>query len=219
MTKNISEEELLLRKRARRRLLGAITLVIAAVVILPMIFDKPKQEQQYAVDIHIPSEAATREADSASINSGISSDELPVTDSAEAIDLIEQLPIESSDLSQKSEYFSDTMNGQNQIPIPRSKPQPDEIKNITDRIVEDNEVIATKSEFVVQLGAFSDHLKAKRQQQNVLSNGISAYTETRSIDNNEITRVRIGPFPTRNAAEDQLNKLKKLGLNGVVTVK
>ena len=39
MAKTVSEEEIQLRKRARRRLVGAIAMVIAAVVILPMVLD------------------------------------------------------------------------------------------------------------------------------------------------------------------------------------
>ena len=49
-----------------------------------------------------------------------------------------------------------------------------------------------------------------------MSNGFKAYTETLKIDNNEVTRVRIGPFMTRSAAENELKKLKKIGLDGVV---
>lgn len=74
----------------------------------------------------------------------------------------------------------------------------------------------TTKGFVVQLGAFSDQLKAKQQQANLASNGFKAYTETLKIDNNEVTRVRIGPFMGRSAAENELKKLKKIGLDGVV---
>ena len=55
MTKNISEEELLLRKRARRRLVGAIVLVLISVVVLPIIFDEPKSEnEKHEIAINLP---------------------------------------------------------------------------------------------------------------------------------------------------------------------
>lgn len=73
--------------------------------------------------------------------------------------------------------------------------------------------------FVIQLGAFSDVSKAKQQQQNLVANGIRAYTETIRVGNNEMTRVRIGPFATRDAAEAEHERLKKTGLSGVVTTK
>ncbi|SFP81186.1 DedD protein [Nitrosomonas cryotolerans] len=220
MTKNISEEELLLRKRARRRLLGAITLVIIAVIILPMIFDEPKQEQ-YEIDIRIPSEDMISD----STHLLLPTDELPIVDPYEEIDSIKRLPAESLDSPQGNKNFSEMLMEQEYaaIPIPGYKPLPDRnrtkipVKNKTEVVAKNKEVGSVASEFVVQLGAFSDHAKAKQQLQQLVFNGIRAYTETIKIDNNEITRVRIGPFPTRGIAESELVKLKKLGMDGVIT--
>jgi len=39
MARAISDEELQIKRRARRRLIGAIVLVIAIVVVLPMVLD------------------------------------------------------------------------------------------------------------------------------------------------------------------------------------
>jgi DedD protein len=90
--------------------------------------------------------------------------------------------------------------------------------------------------FVVQLGAFSDPAKARQQLQSLASKekDIKAYTETiktgkgtgaRGLDNrkeaedSEITRVRAGPFRTREEAEVVRERLRKLGFEGVVTDK
>jgi DedD protein len=35
-------------------------------------------------------------------------------------------------------------------------------------------------------------------------------------ENIKVTRVRVGPFSTREAAEKEQKKLKELGVNGVV---
>ncbi len=61
MAKTVSEEEIQLRKRARRRLVGSITLVIAAVVILPMVLDSKPEQRIEEIDIRIPSEDAVDE--------------------------------------------------------------------------------------------------------------------------------------------------------------
>ncbi|MEO8767748.1 MAG: SPOR domain-containing protein, partial [Nitrosospira sp.] len=61
MAKTVSEEEIQLRKRARRRLVGAVTLVIAAVVILPMVLDNKPEQRSQEIDIRIPSEDSTDE--------------------------------------------------------------------------------------------------------------------------------------------------------------
>ncbi len=71
----------------------------------------------------------------------------------------------------------------------------------------------------MQLGAFSDPVKARQQLQGLLQKGTKAYTETLKTDKGEVTRVRVGPFRTREEAEDARGKLKKSGLDGVVADK
>jgi DedD protein len=209
MNKNISEEELLLRKRARRRLVGAIVLVVAAVIILPMIFDEPKPESgQQEIAIHLPSDNVVRETPSLILPS----EELPNQDGYEDIDLAELMPTESAGASLDNQMLSDDVMKHIHVPIPGIKPQFETFETA----IENTPAVATKG-FVVQLGAFSDLSKAEQQQRNLMSNGIKAYTETIRVDNNQVTRVRIGPYSTRNTAEDELAKLKKLGLDGVVT--
>ncbi len=61
MAKTVSDEEIQLRKRARRRLVGAIALVVAAIVILPMLLDSKPEERSQEIDIHIPSEDSVEE--------------------------------------------------------------------------------------------------------------------------------------------------------------
>src|SRR5215218_1472269 len=55
MARPISDEELQLKKRARRRLVGAIVLVTAVAVILPMVLDSEPRPVTQNVDIQIPS--------------------------------------------------------------------------------------------------------------------------------------------------------------------
>ena len=46
--------------------------------------------------------------------------------------------------------------------------------------------------------------------------GVSTYTEILDTPDGKKTRVRAGPFPNREAAEKALDKLKKIGVSGVV---
>src|SRR6187549_3688981 len=55
MARPISDEELQLKKRARRRLVGAIVLVTAVAVVLPMVLDSEPKPVGQNVDIQIPS--------------------------------------------------------------------------------------------------------------------------------------------------------------------
>jgi len=226
MTKNISEEELLLRKRARRRLVGAIVLVLISVIVLPIIFDEPKSEnEKHEIAINLPAPSKS------SKNSFVPKAELAGQETFNGVDASPELQSKPKTTPQNIEDTIEVSGEQKRIPIPGIKPKidkhPIEVKNPNATNIAAATVTATTPTttlattdmtkgFVVQLGAFSDQLKAKQQQANLVSNGFKAYTETLKIDNNEVTRVRIGPFVTRNAAENELKKLKKIGLDGVV---
>jgi DedD protein len=45
-----------LKRRGRRRLVGAVALVLAAVIVLPMIFDPEPRRAEVAVNVRIPGE-------------------------------------------------------------------------------------------------------------------------------------------------------------------
>lgn len=243
MNKNISEEELLLRKRARRRLVGAIVLVLISVIVLPAIFDEPKPEnEKHEIAINLPATSKNAKDDSVSLPK----EESIARESLNVADAFPELQNKSKINPQNFEEIIETSGEQKRIPIPGIKPKIDRrpipieaksttVKNTVNTAnatdVTANVAAATAvgaavtapadmaKAFVVQLGAFADQSKAKQQQANLLSNGFKAYTETLKVDSNEITRVRIGPFMTRSAAENELKKLKKIGLDGVVAPK
>ena len=223
MTKNISEEELLLRKRARRRLVGAIILVLISITVLPIIFDEPKSENEkheIAINLPIPNQNDR--------NSFAPKAEPVGRESIHGVDALSESQSKPKCTPQNAEECIEVAGQQKRIPIPGIKPKidkhPIEVKNTAAANITAAVAVATPAitaadttkGFVVQLGAFSDQLKAKQQQENLASNGFKAYTETLKIDNNEVTRVRIGPFTARSAAENEIIKLKKIGLDGVV---
>ena len=204
MAKAVSEEEIQLRKRARRRLVGAVTLVIAAVVILPMVLDSKPEQRSQEIDIRIPPEDAAEE-----FTPGIP----PRTKTPAP----EKSPTDVHQETQKDSRPPIKPAQSPNEPVER----PVVAGTNADAKVESGAAKATTATgtFVVQLGAFSDPVKARQQQQNVASKGTKAYTETLKTEKGEITRVRAGPFPTREEAEVAREKLKKVGLDGVVTDK
>jgi DedD protein len=48
-----------LKRRGRRRLVGAMALVLAAVIVLPMVFDPEPKRPEVAVNVRIPGESET----------------------------------------------------------------------------------------------------------------------------------------------------------------
>lgn len=214
MVRDISEEEIQLRKRARRRLVGAIVLVVLSVVFLPMILDdEPKPEQQ-EIDILIPSEDLVDD----SYPWMMSEEDSKASEPTIQPDPGKPLPFSGQKYSEVDNVSSSRHGSGSSVPVPTRKPLLTQ-SAARDKAIKEAPEKKSEGTFVIQLGAFSDVAKARQQQQNLVANGVSAYTETIRIGNNEMTRVRIGPFATREVAEIEHERLKKIGLSGVVTSK
>ena len=197
MARTISDEQLQLKKRARRRLIGAITLVTLMVMLLPMLLDGEPKPVSQDINIQIQTQ-----------NSGsFASRVIPVpekTGTAEAA--VKPQQIETA-----------------VPPPPPPAPEPSAGKETAKTAQVKNEK-TPKAEnksgtYVVQLAAFAHKDNAKQLQQKLSANGIRSYTEILKTAHGEKTRVRAGPYESRDGAEKVLDQVKALGLNGVVTPK
>jgi DedD protein len=70
--------------------------------------------------------------------------------------------------------------------------------------------------FAVQVGAFKDEDKLKQARDKLAAAGIRHYIERRGTQSGELTRLRAGPFPTREAAEKALAAVRAASLDGQV---
>lgn len=73
-----------------------------------------------------------------------------------------------------------------------------------------------EGQYVVQVAALADADRAKALHRKVVNAGMKAYTEVVQTANGPVTRVRVGPYPSRQAAEKARTALKKLDLDGKV---
>ncbi len=78
---------------------------------------------------------------------------------------------------------------------------------------------ANGGQFVVLIGAFSNPANVKQLQTKIGELGIKVYTEPLDSPGGKKTRVRAGPFANRDAAEKALEKMKRIGVNGVVAAR
>lgn len=72
---------------------------------------------------------------------------------------------------------------------------------------------------MVLIGAFSNEANVANLRKKLGEQGIKVYTEALDSPQGKKTRVRAGPFPSREAAEKALDKMKRIGVSGVVTAK
>src|SRR5450631_4502525 len=70
--------------------------------------------------------------------------------------------------------------------------------------------------FAVQVGAFKDEEKLKQARGKLAAAGIRHYIERRDAQSGGLTRLRAGPFPTRDAADKALAAVRAASLDGQV---
>ena len=200
MAKPVSEEELQLKKRARRRLVGAIVLVAAVAALLPMVLDSEPKPTSQDINIQIPSPDA---------KGGFAAKVVPVpapagkaAPAAKAEAKVPAAPVAPAPDDQKELVVT---------PMPKPVPKPPEKAP--------EKATALKpgpGTFFIQVIALAEADKAKQVQQQIIDAGIRSYTEVVAAGNGKVTRVRAGPFATREEAERARAQLATVGLEGKV---
>jgi DedD protein len=194
MARTISDEELQLKRRARRRLIGAIVLVTAIVVVLPMVLDSEPKPVGREITVKIPS-----------------SDSSPFTGQ------IAPLPAQKSGKTAPAVPESAQETGQAEKPRPEKTAQPGKEPTKVRAKAQPKPAKPVGGKFVVQVVALADADRARQMQERIAGAGIKSYTEIVKTAKGDVTRVRAGPFATREAAEKAREQLKSLGMSGNIT--
>ncbi|MBK6975366.1 MAG: SPOR domain-containing protein [Sterolibacteriaceae bacterium] len=229
-----SENQLELKKRARRRLVGAVALALTAVIVLPMVMDHEPKPLTQDIQIRIPSQdakdvskpVANPAAAPADTKSKPSPEPAPAPDAPTAT----QKPAEpeTAGAAPPPPAKPDVK------PVPKPEPKPDvkpepkaeakdggktERQAMVEAILSGNEPPQPTGQFIVQLGAFGDPANVGKVRTRVKAAGFNSYAETVKGPKGKQTRVRAGPFASREAALQAAAKLKHAGLPGVVVPK
>ncbi len=231
MAKSISEEELQLRKRARRRLIGAIALVTMVAVFLPMALDHEPKPVNQDITIRIPS----------SSSGAFTSKLVPAPDAESVVKPASGTPVQPA-ASAAVDAPKAAAAKPDAVAVPPAvepKPAPPKVPAVAPPKaqaqpvakpparsapapkVADQAKPAAKSAggYVVQVAALNDAGKAKQMQQQIAAAGVKSYTEVVPVAKGEVTRVRAGPFASRDEAEKIRDRLKSMGLSGNVVPK
>lgn len=241
-----NEQELKLKKRARRRLVGAIALVLLMVVVLPQVLqDRAALTQQEAIKITMPEPAVNHQAEvvgQPQNNEVVSADEAQLPADAPAIaeeglqpepaldnliaskesesQAVEANKPETGPAAAKVEKKESSKSPENKTPEVKKA----EVKPVPAKPVEKAGVKAAvlKAEqkqaesFTVQVGVYSDLANVKRIQEQVKQAGYTPFTEKVTTAKGESVRLKAGKFKSREDAVAALDKLKSIGLSGIV---
>lgn len=254
------------KKRARRRLVGAVALVLAAVVGLPMILDSEPKPVTDDIAIDIPSKdkrsqgGAVRTAPpvanvaKAPAGVGLDKDE-EVIDPATLPPPVDTGPSTAarSEMPQlvkpepkprpeaRAEHKAESPRPAKAEPKPESKAErktelahakPAEKTDDASRArailegrpePEAKPKVEAKAEprkesgrFVVQVAALATQDKVDELQGKLKSAGIPSFTQKISTDSGSRTRIRVGPFSSKEEADRVRAKLSKIGLAGTL---
>lgn len=233
-----NDVQLQLEKRARRRLVGAVAFVSVVALGLPMVMDHEPRQAVQDVEIRIPGQddkpfaprfaaepvqrpaakpaevkpaapAPVATADSAptarvvEVSRGKDEDKPAAKAPAKPVDKVAEKPAAKP--------------VEKQVDKPAAKP--DESKRAAAILAgQAGDASAAKAagDYLVLIGAFSNEANVRTLKSKLGEQGIKAYSEPLDTPQGRKTRVRAGPFATREAAEKALAKMQKIGVSGVV---
>ena len=241
-----SEQEIQFKKRARRRLVGAIALVLLMIVLLPMLLEnKVAQGHREDVVISIPSQdnqldtkaspepaklpevAQSSTPPSTETSAPVAQNPVVANETKPAeIKPADVKPVEVKPVDPPAPVVENKPAAQNDKPVtkpadtpppqePRpakkeeAKPKPTDTANKADKP-------AAKGNFLIQIGVFSDPENVKKLEAKLSDSGLKPRGEVIDTPTGKATRLRVGPFSSRNDAEAALVKVKALSIPGQV---
>jgi DedD protein len=216
-----------LKRRARRRLIGAVALTLLAVIVLPLLLkDEPPPASSLAVKMAAISASEAR--DEAALSGEAKPLDAPIVADATRLaasqpDVTETAPVESTPVTpapraEPSKHAPAKPEPPKpeppkpEPPKPATRPAPKPVAKPDETPAPQAKPAADSEVYVVQLAALSDASKANALKARAAKVGLPAYTDKVG----SLTRVRVGPFATREEAVDAAVKLAEKGMGGQI---
>jgi DedD protein len=230
-----------LKRRARRRLVGATALALAAVIVLPMVMDHEPRVPAQEIQVRIPSQdgggglvsrilpgkgatALPPLADSQPAAQPGASPKMETKAEAKTEARIE--PKADAKTEPKAEVKAEPKAEAKVEPKPApaaAKPGPvppvKAAEGARAAAVLSGQNGGGSEQWVVQLGAYKEEGNVKLLVKKLKEMGVPSYTEASDSPQGPRTRVRAGPFATKEAAEKAQAKAKAIGVSGTVSPK
>ena len=233
-----------LRGRARRRLAGAVALVLAAVIILPMVLDSQPEPVADNIPIRVPErntpfQPQVSEPQVAAPETPAPADAAPAEAVPEppAVASV-QPPATATPPAAQPATPPATPPKPVTPPKPEAKPEPKPATPPKQDSRSDDgaralallegraepapkpaaKPAATKGNFVLQIAAYTTSEDAQSRRSKLHQAGVTnAFVEQATINGKQQYRLRVGPFPSREAAQAAQARLRTLGYdNGFI---
>ncbi|MEI7429522.1 MAG: SPOR domain-containing protein [Betaproteobacteria bacterium] len=236
-----SDANLQLKKRARRRLIGAFAFAGLAAVVLPMVMDEEPRQQVQDVQIRIPGQDQIPFSPKVKpVPAPVHSEKAAVPEKVEAVaaPAVVAKPAEKpadkpavKPVEQKTEKPVEKVVDKapaKPAEKPTEKPAEKSASTSASEPQRAAAILSGKSgdsaassggSFVILIGAFSNPANVKQLQTKIGELGVKVFTEPLDTPDGKKIRVRAGPFSSHEAADKALDKMKRIGVNGVIAAK
>lgn len=215
-----------LRRRANRRLLGASVLLLIAIITVPMFLEREPPALPDNVDVRIPPVEGTKFEPKFSDGKKTAekSAEIPAitepTGSQAGVSPVQAAPaaanVPLATDSPKAAAVAALAPVAPKVEAP--KPTPKAAETVAEKTVTNAATAAERKpgQLVIQVIAVRDAAVAKQMHDRAKSLKFPAYTEKIDVTNGTVTRVRVGPFATKQQAESARAKLAQAGFEAKV---
>ncbi len=199
------------RTRARRRLVGAVVLLGIGVIAFPLLFET----QPRPIPVDIPIEIPRKD----SVPPLVVPPVRPAPVAAAPVPAPAPAPVVPQVAEPRAADAAAPASAAAVVapsPPPASKVVEAKVQPKPPAPVEPKALAESPGRFVVQLGAFADASGVRDTRAKVDKLGLHTYTQTIDTDKGKRTRVRVGPFASRDEAEQVAAKVKAAGLQAAV---
>lgn len=211
-----------LKRRGRRRLIGAVVLALVAAVVVPMLLESEPRPLGEDVSVRIPPiddgkfQNKLSEPPRKSLADAEKSVLAPGSRPSAPAESAPQAPAATPPAGDPPPPAAQPPAATKATtPVPAPQPQAKSATSSPPPAAQ-SRADAAKDGFVVQLAAFSDDKGANALASKLKRAGYPAFTETVATSQKTLWRVRVGPYPSREAAAQSRDRLKAEGHPGIV---
>lgn len=222
------------RRRARHRLMGAVVLVLFAVVGFPLIFDTQPRPVSVDTPILIPDRQSTPPLSSTTPVPAEQAPAKPLLPSGAVLpqaslndreEVVSPAGGQNDAKADTSKVITKESVAKEEIkpaaPVKAEKPTPaSTAKDNGEKaqaLLDGKPEKATAGRVVIQVGAFTDAAKVRDVRSKLEQAGLKTYTQVvEGKEGKSTTRVRVGPFETREEADKVAARIRKLNLSAAL---
>lgn len=229
------------KKRARHRLIGAVALCLLAAIVVPRLLDSEPTRAPADVAIVIPSrdtplparadaKGEGMRAASAVVRGAVEGAELVGKDGAARVAEAKPAEAKGGDTKGGDTKVTDTKAVDSKAAdakavdtkaadtkAAKAEPRKDASKDEIGQLADAAQARAKgDGRYLLQVGAYANESGAATVVERVQATGLRAFTEKIKTDRGDRVRVRVGPFTSRDVAEQARGQLQAAGVQAAL---